>query len=160
MATIESALAYFLTNVSDGDTSQPARQTARQYVYDKVEDRVTIGRRPQGEPAPAITLTRSGVNRFNDLGGEPDHCQTVLEVTLWTKGELYPDELLDVADNIRQAITQYRGSMKSLRVHGLALESDFLLVVAQPTDGSDDWTFGYQGAFEILHETTPVVAIG
>jgi len=156
---IELALRNFLIDTSDGDQTQSDRNTARAAVYASVSNRVYYARRPQSTLDPALTIDRLGTLRFNDLPGEPAYTGAYIEIAAWAKQDGTPPiTLVTLADNLRQAVTQYRGTMDTLFISGCWLENE-RMTEYKPVDASDNWTFAYTMDFKIMFSQTAVVAL-
>ena len=157
---IEEAIKTFLTDATDGDQTQSARNTARSAIASDIGLRVYLGRRPQGSTGPAVTLRRVTSQRYDDLAGEDGTVQHRVDVNVWTKRDSVPPaKVCDIADNIRQALGQYRGTMGDVTVLGVTLERDAMEIVIPPRDGSDDWSFVYSMEFKLTYGQTAVTAL-
>ena len=159
--SIERALYEFIKNPFSGDTSQAARNTAREYVSDQVGTRIYLDRRPQSELDPAITIRTVQVFAFQDLPGEPGCIRSLVDITVWGQyGGLAPIESVELAKNyLHPALAHYRGSMGSLYVQGVSLEGANMLPAYAPIDASDRWTFAYSLTFEIMHQQAVIEAV-
>ena len=159
---IELAIKEFLADPSSGDTSQADRQAARTELRGLVGLRMTLGRRPQGQTGPAMTIRRvSTINRFNDLPGEDGMVTAVVDCNFWTKADSVPIGTIITMgeDLLRRAITQYRGAMGDLYIHGCTIERDGMGLPTTPADGSDNWSFVYSMGLSITYAQTPVEAL-
>ena len=141
---IESELAAYLKNPALDDQSQAARNTARTNLSAAIGTRVYMARREEQTLTPALTLRRQTTMPQSDLDGECGMRTVLLSLILWVREDAgSPMKVVDIADDLRQAVNHYRGTMGTLYVYGCEIENDYMLAPIKPDDGSDLWLYSY-----------------
>lgn len=156
---IENHLAFWLKNATDGDTSNSARQTARSAVIATVSGNIFSGRRPPDQVGRALTMRRLTTDRWNDNSGESDLVRPIVTIEGWGKGDSAPFDIPKLMEQLRRALTHYRGVMTDAAtnqafVHNVAIVRDAMPLPSSPRDKETKagWTFRSSMDVQLVHD--------
>ncbi len=91
-------------------------------MTDLVGTRIYPKRAPQGVATPYVVYQRISGVRETAFGADPGIARARIQVAVWST--LYP-EARQIADVIRQALQRFRGTVATVEVLDVFVESDF-----------------------------------
>ena len=157
---IDDALARFIS-VDSQRLMDGVRERARAQIRELVSSRsysagVSKSRRPQtSADMPAIVVEMNGGSPGYHFQGESKCAYSALTVTSWS---LVPSESSQLAVNVHRLLTAFA----SARVNGATwcgtrilfchLLSPSRSLSARAFDGSDEWWFGEQQVWRVMHD--------
>lgn len=128
------------------------RVDAQQTVRHMVEDRIYVGRKPQTVKGGFILVSVSDVDREYFLGGELDSAQTLVEIACHHDNRR---KMMITWEGVRQMLTSLKTTISTqdgnIYIGGCTLESEGEPPPEEPIDGSDEFTYFYNGFFRITH---------
>ena len=118
-----------------------------------IVDGVYAGRVPaHPETSTAVAFYRIAADRAYCLESELDVCRALMVIAAIAKGEQAAQRALDAFEQIRAALSMYRGQMNGgVFIHCATLESETLEMPFEPLDASDDWPQRYLGNWRISY---------
>ena len=128
-------------------------------IRNVIGEAVFAGRVPPNKrPAIAVKLRRVTTSRYNDLAGEPDMTQTVVQVDVMSRSVGADSHVSKVAEMVRLATSArcYRGYMgkapNTLYVHSSVIERDAMELPTSPVDANNGWQFQLSSDLRFVHE--------
>jgi hypothetical protein len=116
---------------------------AQSSVTDLVGTSIYLGRRPRHAGDQSITLTPMGGEGVYRLDNETEVAQKMIDLSCYAAGHTASQDAETLYEAVRVVISSYRGTMGSLFVHGLTLESGSGAIYPErpDPDKSDYWLF-------------------
>lgn len=130
------------------------RVKAQQRLGQLIENRVHIGRRPQGSKVDMVTMRLAAVEHEYTLSGQTSDSQTTVQVMAYSFNR---ERCWEIAEALRLMFTSFTGTYKSrwdrdVCVGGATFDSTFEPTPEPPEDGSQDDIFEIQQFLRITHE--------
>ncbi len=109
----------------------------------------------QGELHPTITLGVTDHQHGHDLGGGGGYAEPLLEIHVWTRTSAHKDT---IGEAIRQSLQGFSGTLTTIVVRGIVLESDREFYESSRVGGQDGFYHRVM-QFKVFHtETIPTNA--